>query len=257
MTTPLRRFVKRTLPWTIPLYERYSAIKMGAAPHKTYDTVYGFKLVGPRCQFVQDQADGTYEAREVTWFLEALRHADLFVDCGANCGLYTMLALSKGVPAIAIEPQQRNVKAIETGLRVNGFNRAMIYPLALSDHEGNATMYGFSSGSSSLIRQWNTEPTFLRRIVPTARLDNLLRFVAPRSRLLVKVDVEGHEYEALLGAAQTLARTPRPTWMVEIVDWAHPGGVHPNREKTMALFEGYSVRELSPGNFVFESRRKC
>jgi hypothetical protein len=91
-------------------------------------------------------------------------------------------------------------------------------------------------------------------VMATATLDNLLQSQFDGKRLLIKMDLEGHEWAALRGSSRTLARTPRPVWMVEIVDFAHKGGVHPHRADIFALFKGhgYAAREIAPGNWGFE-----
>jgi FkbM family methyltransferase len=256
VTTLLRRSVKRAFPWTIPVYEKMQAVKRDISsmyPLRQYDTVYGFKLVGPDCRFIESQSDGTYEPGEVAWMAGTMRKVDAFIDCGANVGLYTMLALKTGILAIAIEPQRKNVQAIKAGLKANGYE-CRIAPVALSNREGTATLHGMSSGSASLLANWHTEISAIHRTVATATLDNLLRSQFDKKRLLIKMDLEGHEWEALCGALRTLARTPRPIWMVEIVDFAHKGGVHPHKADIFSLFarHGYAAREIAPGNWGFE-----
>jgi FkbM family methyltransferase len=252
LTTPIRRFVKRTMPWTKPIYESYIGAKTGLMPLREFDTPYGFRLVGPDCFLTNDQAEGTYERKELEWMASMMRKVDAFVDCGANIGLYTMLALKIGIPTIAIEPQSKNVKAIRAGLKANGYG-CRIAPVALSDREGTATMYGISSGSSSLRKNWNHEISLFRRTMATATLDNLLQSQFDGKRLLIKLDLEGHEWEALQGSSRTLAREPKPIWMVEIIDFAYPGGVNPHKAQIFALFERnrYKAREIAPGNWGF------
>jgi hypothetical protein len=46
-------------------------------------------------------------------------------------------------------------------------------------------------------------------------IDNLLSHRFPGKRLLIKLDVEGNEYEVLKGATRLLDREPAPTWLVE------------------------------------------
>jgi FkbM family methyltransferase len=230
-------------------------VRRGLAPLREFDTVYGFKLVSPARGFSESQADGTFEPDEMKWAADLLRSGsvDAFVDAGANVGLYTMLALKHGIPTMAIEPQKKNVKALKAGLKANGYE-CRVAPVALSDREGTATMFGISPCSASLVKNWNTEISAIHRTVATATLDNLLHFQFGGKRLLIKVDLEGNEWPALLGAAATLAREPKPIWMVEIVDFAFDGGVHPNKGEIFNLFErhGYRATELTKENWVFE-----
>jgi len=254
MTTPLRRFVKRTFPWAVPVYEKYQVIKSGLMPLREFSTPHGFTLIGPDCGFVAHQASGAYESKEIEWMAGVFssRRIGLFVDAGANIGLYTMLALEYGIRTIAVEPQPKNVRAIRAGLRANRFI-CRIDQAALSDTDGMSTIFGLSSGSASLVKDWHTESSWIRRKVRTTTLDTVLRGFG-EGRLLIKLDLEGNEWPALLGAQETLARTPKPIWMVEIVDFAFKGGVHPHRADIFMMFvkHGYAGHEITPGNWVFE-----
>ena len=73
-----------------------------------------------------------------------------------------------------------------------------------------------------------------------------------RGKVLVKVDVEGGEYEVLLGAQQLLAR--KPIWVVEITSGEFsPQGVKPTREMTFSEFlaRGYKMSRINDHNWVF------
>jgi FkbM family methyltransferase len=254
LTTPIRRFIKQTFPWTIKPYEREQTILSGIAPLKEFKTPYGFYLVGPDCDFVRHLTSGKYESKETDWMaMKFLESTDLFVDGGANIGLYTMLARKLGVPTISIEPQRKNVKALKQGLRTNGFS-CNIKQVALSDSQSQTTMYGLSSGSSSLIKDWHTETSLIRRKVKTDTLDNILKDVSPHVQLLIKLDLEGNEYKAILGSQQTMNRDPKPIWLIEIVDFAFPNGVNPHKQEVFNMFSNlrYSCQEITKGNFIFQ-----
>jgi FkbM family methyltransferase len=141
---------------------------------------------------------------------------------------------------------------MRAGMKANGFD-FRVEPIALSDREGAATMFGMSPGSASLLKGWHTEVAMLRRKVRTQTLDNVLGSSFSGAQIFVKLDLEGNEWPALRGACATLCRIPRPIWMVEIVDFAFPGGVHPDREAIFDTFEahGYAAQEITPGNWIF------
>jgi hypothetical protein len=69
----------------------------------------------------------------------------------------------------------------------------------------------------------------------------------PGERLLIKIDVEGTEYDVLKGAATLLARRPRPAWMLEIcLTENHPAGVNPHFAAVFEVFRraGYTARSV-------------
>jgi hypothetical protein len=76
-------------------------------------------------------------------------------------------------------------------------------------------------------------------------LDALLENRFPGKRLLIKVDVEGAEYQVLKGSAAMLARRPQPLWMVEVcLEEYHPQGMNPDYLATFEKFweYGYEAR---------------
>ena len=77
-------------------------------------------------------------------------------------------------------------------------------------------------------------------IVEIRRLDDYIRTPVR----LIKIDVEGAEYDVLLGARQTL-QASKPTLLIEIQTT--------NQEKVFSLLEGlgYSRTSLGKSNFQF------
>jgi len=68
-------------------------------------------------------------------------------------------------------------------------------------------------------------PDVQAELVPLTTLDALLLGRFQGERLLIKIDVEGAEFDVIQGAAATLRRIPRPTWIVEVcLHQFHPSG---------------------------------
>jgi hypothetical protein len=74
-------------------------------------------------------------------------------------------------------------------------------------------------------------------------------------RVFIKVDVEGAEYPALLGATGVMNMQPKPTWVVEICfNEYHPDGVNPRFQDTFDLFwqRGYEARTADRRNKLIQ-----
>ena len=166
-------------------------------------TPYGFKLAGNK-----EMQDGSFEQDEVELVMELLNDTEVFVDIGANIGLYSCLARSLGKKVIAIEPLKENLDYLYANFEANGWSDIEIFPIGLSAKPGIATLWGGGTGAS-LIKNWAGASSLMWRKVSVNTLDRILSNQFEKKRLLVKLDVEGAELEILRGASLTLSLSDR------------------------------------------------
>ncbi|MGB0694236.1 MAG: FkbM family methyltransferase [Rhodospirillaceae bacterium] len=149
---------------------------------------------------------GGLERGLLQWFLDIGSRVpfDRFIDVGANVGTFAV-PLSHIMPVMAFEPLGRHVKRLEQNAALNRPERIAIHGYALSDRESTETLYlkqdhcnegigalePFADGSA--MERWQIE---------TKRFDDV--FDLAEETLLIKIDVEGHERQALKGMAKTL-----------------------------------------------------
>jgi len=148
-----------------------------------------------------------YESDVTALFRHVLRPGMGVLDIGANIGWFSMLSASivgASGHVVAVEPNPRNARLLEASRRENGFDHVQVLQMAAGHETGllvlntshsNGTTSGLPDGIGRLLDA---------ETVPCVRLDALL----PRERRidLIKVDVEGAEYNALLGCTETIAR---------------------------------------------------
>jgi len=192
-------------------------------------TALGFAFIGP---------DGMPESRtvsgEVAMLRELLRGRDLFVDVGANCGLYSLIACHAGVPVLAIEPNDLNFRRLQENLVHNRYEKAEALNVALGEVKGKCLLYGGGEGAS-LLKNWGGMASTYAREVEVETLEGLLRSRPSTERILIKIDVEGHEPAVLSGARGLLIREKAPTWIIEhSFRENQDGGVNP---RFLDLFE--------------------
>ena len=131
-----------------------------------------------------------------------------FLDVGANIGFYTLLFANHShiISVLAFEPNAHCAAEIGKNLALNGLTtRVKIHEMALSDTQGTAILsltskFGGDSGlaDTHLFKQF---VKFEQR-VRVSRLDDIVQ--CNGNPLLIKIDVEGHEYHTLKGAVSTL-----------------------------------------------------
>jgi FkbM family methyltransferase len=129
-----------------------------------------------------------------------LQPGDVFVDCGANVGLYSSI-LSRFANAypeskfVAIEPNPETVQRLRESVRNAPVT---VLNVALSDKKSElAFKRGITSGVFMVAGPGDT----VAMTVPCEKLDSL---PIPEGDLILKIDVEEHELQVLQGAEELL-----------------------------------------------------
>lgn len=163
-----------------------------------------------------------------------LRPGDCVVDAGANIGYVTALLASWVGPSgrvHSIEPVPETCDLLRRAVRSLGLDQVQVHHCAVSDHDGVGRMEvpEYPGGGENFYESHLTSDAAAagRCVeVPLRRLDTVLGEDAGRVAF-VKMDVEGHEQVALLGATRLLERA-RPAWLIEVAgdldDAAAPAG---------------------------------
>jgi len=195
--------------------------------------------------------DSGFESEEIALITQQLKHTDVFVDVGANIGLYTCLAASEGCTVVAVEPLASNLRYLYQNVMKNGVRNVEVFPLGLSCSPGLSVLAGIGA-QASFLQDW-AKPDFgfnqyVETVCPISTLDIVLGQRFSGKRLLIKIDVEGFEYQVLQGASATLDMSPKPIWIMEcFLEKQHPEGRNPNFRRTFEVFfdRGYSARVAS------------
>ena len=201
-------------------------------------TPFGFLLAGhSRMQL------GTFEPDETKLMQNLAPELDVFIDVGANIGYFVCLMRSLNKYVVAIEPVKHNLDYVFTNLKMNNWHDVEVFPVGLAEQPNILEIFGGGTGAS-LISNWSGTSTVLRSTIPINTLDNIVGQRFSGKRLLIKIDVEGVEYEVIKGAINTLKMYPAPKWLVEIcLTEHHPQKCNPNYVKIFETFfeQGYSA----------------
>ncbi|MDH3673078.1 MAG: FkbM family methyltransferase [Gammaproteobacteria bacterium] len=208
---------------------------------------------------------GGFEEAELECMMKAARPGDVVCDVGANVGFYTV-ALAHAVGprgrVFAFEPLSENVERLEENIKLNGFRNVTVHGCALGERDGIATFCTAEDGAYGgtavtprrgvVGRSICTPSTLVHAItetkVPIRKLDSVWNESGrPRIRA-IKIDVEGAETSALLGARQVL-NASKPLLLVEV-------DTHAARDRLSAMLTplGYRLikpRGFAPWNWVF------
>ncbi len=147
-----------------------------------------------------------FEKNEIRWLLSFLNPDDVFVDVGANLGLYTILAaraLSQG-RVIAFEPAPLVGSLLRLNVLLNNLRNVTLRTEALSDEVGQTSFsVAVDSGFSSL-RGTERKETSDVLTVDVSSLDVELAHIG-RAAAVIKIDAEGAESLIIRGATPLLA----------------------------------------------------
>ncbi len=150
---------------------------------------------------------GEYEPHVTAVFRERLRPGMQVVDIGANIGYFTMLSASLVGPSggvLAVEPNPECVKLLEASRRENSFDNVDVIQAAAGQELGLLVLNRSYSNAMTSPTPSDVGALIASTTVPSVRLDDL---IADTTKIdLVKVDVEGAEYNALFGMRATLER---------------------------------------------------
>jgi FkbM family methyltransferase len=143
----------------------------------------------------------------------------VLLDVGANIGEYTIFAakrLTQG-RVVAFEPVPALRKTLDENIRLNHFTNSTVMPYGLSDAVGSFPIYMVGENENE------GQATFFPGLVAHQRsvevdlkkLDDEWDRLALARLDFIKMDIEGSELRALVGAREVIARF-RPLIMLEI-----------------------------------------
>ncbi|MDC0032890.1 FkbM family methyltransferase [Pelagibacteraceae bacterium] len=127
-----------------------------------------------------------------------------FFDIGACWGIYSLRLAKKfnNLKVKAIEPIRKNVLRINNSIDKNNFTNIQVFHSAIGDQNGSIELGTNSDWSPNYeINKKNVEVVEKSSI---KTLDNL--FDLDNQKIVMKIDVEGFEFEALCGAKNILTK---------------------------------------------------
>jgi FkbM family methyltransferase len=172
---------------------------------------------------------GDFEPSEMSWVAANLKDNMVFIDVGANMGIYTMFGaklVGPGGRVLAIEPSEREFQRLSFHVAFNNLSNVTCVRLAAADEVGMAQLKVASEEKSgqNTLGEFVTESIEMLR-VETVRISPLDR-VIDQHKLervdVIKIDAEGAELRVLRGLAGSLERW-RPKLLIELAPGALAG----------------------------------
>ncbi|MFK8046763.1 MAG: FkbM family methyltransferase [Crocinitomicaceae bacterium] len=183
---------------------------------------------------------GVYEQGTVSALQSFLKEGDTFVDAGANIGFLSLVAaekVGKFGAVHAFEPFPSTYEILEKNKNINNYVQIRAYPFALGNETGSKTIYteNENRGGASLVNHVSDSGTKIEiRKLDDVKIHTLIK--------VIKIDVEGYEFEVLKGAEKTI-RENKPKLIIEYsVD----------RNNTIASKEMYAWLKTLPNYKIYK-----
>jgi FkbM family methyltransferase len=162
----------------------------------------------------------TKEPETIAW-IDSFAPGSVFFDIGANVGVFSLYAARKDIKTISFEPETDNASALRENSEIN-YPRPAIEECAISDFDGKSTFYVPKSGPGrsggqvgDAVDESGREFTPAESYeVETYKIDTLAGLLGVPNH--IKIDVDGHEWRILQGAAGTLALPEVKSVLVEV-----------------------------------------
>lgn len=183
-----------------------------------------------------------------------------FIDVGVNIG-QTLIKVKtsqyRNNHYYGFEPNPNCVEYVHKLIDVNGLGPCKIFPVAVGETDGLQEL--FYSGnqvdsSSSLVKEFRKSDKIKKQVVPVFSMKSVRKFME-EDPAIVKIDVEGYEYEVLKTMKDFLMAT-RPFVICEILpayDQTFTERITSQNNIMQLMNElEYSVFRIMPGQSLVE-----
>ncbi len=222
-----------------------------------YDRIARLRLGGVRLrcdtqQFLQRQLyfRGSYEEEHCRLWMRYVRSARTVFDVGANVGLYSLLASWSNPKAEihAFEPTPDIYQKLKHNIALNRMPSITANQLGVSGRSGAAylSLCRGNDGSNEGMNYVVGRPDSLETTpIEVVSIDDYCRSRNIKSIDLMKLDIEGGEYDALCGACGLLQKKAIGCLFVELMGWAAERSGHTTFDiKRLLLDAGYSLYKV-------------
>ncbi len=187
------------------------------------------------------------EADEYHW-RSTVKPGDVVLDVGANVGTDTRSALAAGASlVVAIEPEPLTLECLRRNLEAEiRDKRVIVVPKGAWNKDDVLTLHVDQADAGGSSFMWQKNGPSIQ--VPLTTIDRIVAELNLPKVSIIKMDIEGAEKNALLGAAETIRKYhPRLALVLE----HHTDDVDVLPAVARQLWPGYRV-ELTPCTKTFD-----
>ncbi len=227
--------ILRTLPFT-----KYKHLKILSGDLK------GYKFIAVS---TNDYLLGTYELNTLNRIKKDISTNSIVYDIGANFGYYSMIfAQNTQENVFAFEPIPDNIKIFKNHLLINNVSNVSILPFAIADIDKEVEFSNeFNNQGNTYVEDSPLYQNISSKIKINCRsIDSVVNEKLAPPPTFIKIDVEGAEFDALMGAVNTIKQY-KPIILLATHELHVPG----IKDKCLELLKtlNYSVNEMNNTGF--------
>lgn len=187
---------------------------------------------------------GLQEFEDELFAINLLRENELFVDIGANVGMFSiMVTATTGARVIAIEPSPSSSRAFKRHILLNDLmDRITLIEACAGNANDKAFIMNTVAMENFIVLEGdNLAPGMVK--VPMIRIDDVVDGTIP---CVMKMDIEGFELQALKGAMHLLGCDTLQAITVEIAHLSNRFGVSPDETHNFIAGFGFAAVRYDP-----------
>ena len=164
----------------------------------------------------------SFESQELSYIQQELSNDSVFIDVGANTGLFSLFMASKfkSIEVHAFDPIKLNISLLSASIEINDFSNIVVNQTCVGDYDGLVEFSISSDSAYSSILDSGRKPEIKKIQIPIIRLDTYILNLKINKIDVIKIDVEGAEKLVITGASGLFSSPAlRPKlMMIELYD---------------------------------------
>jgi FkbM family methyltransferase len=159
-----------------------------------------------------------YEEYEISLFEQEIENGSVVLDLGANIGLYTLIAAKSASQVFAFEPDPKSFSNLKKNIEANNAMNVHLVNKAVRNKTGkdpfcSYSKYPLDRGNLHIVTEHEKmNQNFI--VVETISLDEFFRNKSKKIDV-IKMDIEGLEFEALEGMKELLSSNKKVKLFME------------------------------------------
>ena len=183
-------------------------------------------------------------------FSQNINEGDTVIDVGAHIGEYTLLGAKlvgdKGL-VISVEPDHDSVKSLKENIILNNFKNCLILEKAVGEKVETKFLYKVNEEDVYGYLDPYVENKKLKKHseIEVTTIDSIVLSNNINTINLLKIDVEGFEYEVLLGCNDTLKKNKIKKIIIEIhSEFLKAKGINEDLIYTFLKKHGFKIKKI-------------